>query len=121
MRDKIVRKMMVSYDPRKPDAKGSNFVIPLNKNGMVSLFNIKNGKPVQYGLIVFVGKSISISDILDKARVLGDLTDESINPLVGFVDSINLFKVGDVVEVNKDGHLVIVPKEKKQSLNRLPG
>ncbi len=105
--------MIVSYDPRKPDAKGSNFVIPLNINSKVSLFSVNTGKPVQYGLIVFVGKNISINDILNKIHFLNDITNENIQPLAKFIDNINALKVGDIIEVNSDNDLVIAPKQKK--------
>lgn len=120
MTDKTVKKMLVSYNPKKPDAQGSDFVVPLNIDGKTSLFSIKTGKVIQYGLIVFVGKSIAITDILKKIHFLSEPSNQTIQPLNEFINNINVFKIGDIIEVDENGDLKVVSKQKKTLVNRLP-
>ena len=120
MINKIVKKMLVSYNPKKPESRGGDFVIPLFFNEKVSFFSIKSGKPVRYGLMVFTGKGITIDDILSKVRFPDVMNEQNIQPLIDFINNISDFKIGDVIEIDDNGKLKVVPKSAGLPVSKLP-
>ncbi|MBD2806794.1 hypothetical protein ID855_19345 [Xenorhabdus sp. ZM] len=121
MVNKKTKKMLVAYNPNKPDSRRGNFIIPLILKGERKFINIKNGKSVDYGLVVFIGKDITANDIFDKLKSsnVNEINDSMLQ-IELYINSVNEFKIGDIIRINENSELVIVPKLGTVKKSKLP-
>ncbi len=60
------KKLLVAFDPTKPDIHSSDFLVPWNRAGQPVLLGLKSNQDCTYGLLVFVGRAVSEDDLLAK-------------------------------------------------------
>lgn len=111
MLNKKTKKLIVAYNPDKPDSRTTNFIVPLNIDGKRTFISIKNGKPADYGLVVFVGKDVMANHIFEKLKSLNvDGVEDGLLQIEAYIDSVSRLKIGDIVTMNKNGELVVMTK-----------
>ncbi len=121
MVNRKTKKMLVAYDSKKPDARGANFVVPLNIEGGKKLISIKSGKSVNCGLVVFVGKDVTANDIIEKLKPFNaNEIKDAPSQIDSYIESINEFKIGDIIKINENGELTIMPKPDIVKKSKLP-
>ena len=58
------KKLLVPFDPEKPEAPSSDFLIPVRAEGRVALRGMASGNEQPYGLMVYLGRAITENDLL---------------------------------------------------------
>jgi hypothetical protein len=96
------KKLLVAFDPAMPDAHTSDFLIPWNRDGRRVLRGLKSGKDAAFGMMVFVGRSITENDLfaklVDSGAVIEDV-DETLALLRSYLEALQTLKIGNVTRM----------------------
>jgi hypothetical protein len=100
------KKLLVGFDPAKPNAKSNDFLIPYEREGRYILLGLKSGREHAQGMVVYVGRSISENDLFAKlvdscASVSNN--EETFSRLRVFVDKLQALKIGNIVRIIATG------------------
>ena len=60
------KKLLVAFDPSNPDARSSDFLAPINDSSGLFLFGLKSKKSHTQGMMVYLGKDITVNDVAAK-------------------------------------------------------
>ena len=96
------KKLLVAFDPTKPDAQSSDFIVPWNREGQPVFLGLKSGKGYTHGMMVFVGRSISQNDLFAKLVDSGAFirnVDETLAYLRNYLDQLQALKISNVVRI----------------------
>ena len=101
-----IRKFPVGISDHSRISKGGEFVIPdpSAKPGS-SFIGLKSGKPWPYGAVSMIGRSITASDVLDRASDKVQTlikTSDTASRITDYLDQLQQFKVGNVLTVEYD-------------------
>lgn len=90
----------------KGKSVGKSFVVPINDGEQNQFVALNNGSKVDFAMVVYVGRTISVEDIFKKIVDTGfavlPSTDEMVGSLSNYIDLISKLKIGDVVKVGFD-------------------
>lgn len=99
------KKMLVAFQPGKNNNGTSDFLVPIVRDDTVSLFGLKSKKIHHYGRMVFIGKAINKNDIfarfVDSGAKIPSVADQ-VKLIEAFVEQVNTFKIGDVLELDAE-------------------
>ncbi len=96
------KKLLVAFDPTKPEAQSSDFMIPWNREGRPVFLGLKSSKDFTYGMMVFVGRAVSENDLFAKLVDSGafiENVEETLACLRSYVTQLQSFKIGNVVRI----------------------
>lgn len=97
------KKVLVAFDPEKPDKQSSDFLVPIpTEDGGVALLGSKSGKVASYGLVVLTGKSVNENDLFAKLVDTGQKVpsvDECLTRLIAFNEQVKAVRIGNIVEI----------------------
>ncbi|QDV29798.1 hypothetical protein Spb1_17150 [Planctopirus ephydatiae] len=95
-------KMLVVFDPTKPDSQTTDFLIPWSRDGQRVFLGLKSGKESALGMMVFIGRSITENDLfaklVDSGAVIPDV-DETLALLRSYVERLQSLKIGNVARI----------------------
>ena len=96
------KKMLVAFDLARPDSQTSDFLIPWNRDGQRVFLGLKSGKEIALGRMVFIGRSITESDLfaklVDSGAVIENV-DETLALLRSYLDGLQSLKIGNVAQI----------------------
>ena len=102
------KKMLVAFDPAKPDAQTSDFLIPWNRDGQKVFLGLKSGKESALGMMVFVGRSITENDLfaklVDSGAVIANV-NFTLDSLRSYLDGLQALKIGNVARICSTGQV----------------
>lgn len=98
------RKLLVPFVPRDPERRSTDFLIPTRApDGTGYRFSgVKTGRPATYGMMVFLGRSVSTNDLFAKLVDSGTKIDDvqvTIATISMYFDAIQAFKIGNMVAI----------------------
>ena len=97
-----VKKLLVAYNPAKPDSRSSDFLIPWCEADVPAFRGLKSGKTRALGLMVYIGRGITENDLfaklVDSGAFIPDV-DRALEMLGDYLRQIQGMKIGDQVEV----------------------
>jgi hypothetical protein len=96
------KKLLVAFDPERPDDASSDFLVPLHFKGRTFLHGLKSGNEQRYGLMVYIGRSISEDDLLAKlldSRPEIKSDDTLLESFRRYVASLQALRIGNVVRL----------------------
>jgi hypothetical protein len=96
------KKLLVAFDPAKPDSQSSDFIIPWNREGQPVFLGLKSSKDCTYGLMVFVGRAVSENDLFAKLVDSGafiENVEDTLACLRNYVTQLQSLKIGNVVRI----------------------
>lgn len=96
------KKLLVAFNPAKPEAQSSDFLIPWNKDGRLVFLGLKSKKDFSHGMMVYVGRTITENDIFAKLVDSGayiENVEETMACLGSFVTQLQSLKIGNVVQL----------------------
>jgi hypothetical protein len=102
------KKLLVAFDPMRPDAMSSDFLAPLHRDGHCILLGLKSREERSIGLVVFLGRAVTENDLFAKlvdsgARMID--VNQTLAMLRSYLIDVQALKIGNVVRVR-------CPKEK---------
>lgn len=94
------RKILVAFDPIRPKAQSGDFVVPVFVDGSVRLVGLSSGKPVNQGMMVFLGREITVSDVfakvVDSGRKIANVA-QTVKMLGDYLTMLQDLKIGNIV------------------------
>ncbi len=99
------KKLLVPFDPEKPEAPSSDFLIPVRAEGRVALRGMASGNEQPYGLMVYLGRAITENDLLRRlvnSPVEIENMDEMLAALRAYVEKLQSLHIGNVVRLRAD-------------------
>ena len=101
-------KLLVAFDPTKPDSQTTDFLIPWSRDGQRVFLGLKSGKEAALGMMVFIGRSITENDLfarlVDSGEVIPNV-DETLTLLRSYLEELQLLKVGNVARIHSTGQV----------------
>ena len=97
------KKLLVPFDPEKPEAPSSDFLIPVRAEGRVALRGMASGNEQPYGLMVYLGRAITENDLLRRlvnSPVEIENMDEMLAALRAYVEKLQSLHIGNVVRLH---------------------
>ncbi|MBS0262398.1 MAG: hypothetical protein JSS02_10650 [Planctomycetes bacterium] len=102
------KKLLVAFDPVRPDAQTSDFLIPWHRDGKPLLIGLKSGKESALGTVVFVGREITRNDLfaklVDSGMIIANVED-SLAMIDSFLKCVQLLKIGNVARICSSSQL----------------
>jgi hypothetical protein len=96
------KKLLVAFDPAKPSAQSSDFLIPWMREDLHLFIGLKSGKEHPLGMVVFVGRSVSVNDLFAKLVDTGakiNSVDDTLTRLREYVSELGNLRIGNVVRI----------------------
>lgn len=96
------RKLLVAFDPARPDCQTSDFLIPWERDGQRVFLGLKSGKEATFGILVFVGRSVTENDLFTKLIETGREVanvDQALESLRSYLDALQALKIGNVARI----------------------
>lgn len=100
------KKLIVSFSISEPERNSSDFVVPWTCNNKTVFIGLKSRKEVPYGLVVYIGKAITESDIFSRMVDSGlaiKNVDNTIADIRTYFKLLQTFKIGNVVRLVSSG------------------
>lgn len=102
------KKMLVAFDPTKPDAQTTDFLIPWSRDGQRVFLGLKSGKEAALGMMVFIGRSITENDLfaklVDSGAVIPNV-DDTLALLRSYLEGLQSLKIGNVARIRSTGQV----------------
>lgn len=102
------KKLLVAFDPARPDAQSSDFLVPWHRDGQPEFLGLRSGKESALGMIVFVGRSVTENDLfatlVDSGAVIANV-DEILALLRSYIESLQSFEIGNVARIRSAGQI----------------
>lgn len=96
------KRLLVAFDPSRPNAPSSDFLIPWNREGKLVLLGLNSGLIRSIGLVIFVGRPVSENDIfaklVDAGTFIGDV-EGTLTGIRNYIDLLGTLKIGNVVRL----------------------
>ena len=97
------RKVVVAFDPEKPDKSSSDFLVPVQgESGDIEFFGTRSKKTVRYGTVILTSRAITENDLfaklVDTGRKVPNVAN-TLEVLANFLEAMKSVKIGNVVEV----------------------
>lgn len=94
------KKILVAFDPARPQSRSSDFAVPVAGPGGVQLVGIQSGKPVAQGVMVFLGREVAVNDVfarlVDSGRRI-ESVDATVKLLGDYLTMLQEHKIGNVI------------------------
>lgn len=99
------KKMLVAFDPAKPKKASSDFLVPVLDNGEFVLFGTKSKRNTALGMVVFVGREVTVNDVfarlVDSGRKIPSVT-ETLEVISDYLRRVSGLKIGQFVQISGD-------------------
>ncbi len=99
-----IRKLPVAYNPKKPKTGRGEFLLPhLSGAGESGFVGIKSGRRSEFGALSFIGMDVTPEMLLERfceRQPAPADRDEALRRLAAFVESLQAFKIGNVLAVS---------------------
>lgn len=99
------KKILAGFDPYGPKQASSDFLVPVYEGDSVVLFGTKSKRTVAYGMVVFVGREITVNDVfaslVDSGRKIPNVTDQ-LAAIQHYLTILNSVKIGQVFKFGND-------------------
>jgi hypothetical protein len=99
------KKMLVAFDPAKPEKASSDFLVPVAEEGKVVLFGTKSRRVISHGMVVFVGREITVNDVfarlVDSGRKIPAVA-EALDMISIYLGYVSVHKIGQIVQISED-------------------
>ncbi len=96
------KKLLVAFDPSKSAAATGDFVVPILEADAVAFFGLRSKKASALGVMVYVGKEVTVNDLfaklVDTGRKIPDV-DRTVGMLSDYVSRLDEHKIGNVVAI----------------------
>lgn len=105
------KKVLVAFDPEKPDKSSSDFLVPVQvESGDIEFFGTRSGKTVRYGMVILTSRAITENDLfaklVDTGRKVPNVAN-TLEVLANFLEAMKSVKIGNVVEVEGGGDTAV--------------
>lgn len=96
------KKMLVAFDPKRPNETSSDFLIPIMHKDTWVLSGLVSNRSYGFGMVVFTGRNIAEDDLL--ARLVDNKTPVENETLTlaylsSYIEQIRGFTVGNIVSI----------------------
>jgi hypothetical protein len=96
------KKILVAYDPARPEAASSDFMAPINDSAGLLLYGLRSRAKREQGLMVYIGKSITVNDVfaklVDSGRKIENVA-QTLAALEAYLRMLQDFKIGNILTV----------------------
>ena len=97
------KKVLVAFDPEKPDKSSSDFLVPVkNDSGEIEFLGTRSTKSLRYGMVILTSRAVTENDLfaklVDTGRKVPNVAD-ALDTLCKFLDAMKTVKIGNVVEI----------------------
>lgn len=109
------KKLLVAFDYEKPEEASSDFLVPLQTEEQTSLYGLMSGREHEYGLMVYLGRSITENDLFAKlvdSKANIESAEDTLAALKRYVERLQSLRIGNVARLQRtavgDFDLVVV-------------
>jgi hypothetical protein len=96
------RKLLVSYDQSHPERASSDFLAPVSDTTGLFLFGLKSKKTREQGLMVYVGKDVTVNDLaaklVDSGRRIENVS-QALACLEAYIRMLQEYRIGNILTV----------------------
>lgn len=96
------KKLLVAFDPSNPNAESSDFLVPVVDEGSPQLIGVKGRKPADLGMMVYVGRDVTMNDLFAKLVETGRKivsVDGTIKGIEAYLRMLQDHKIGNILSV----------------------
>lgn len=100
------KKLLVAFNQAKPTIKSSDFLLPVLVDGQPKFLGLSSGEHYEYGMVVMIGREITVNDIFAKVVDLGekiDSVDEMLITIGNYFELLKKFKISNVLKCIEGG------------------
>lgn len=101
----VTKKLLVAFDPKKPDHRSNNFLVLVMEGAEARLVGNKSKKPVASGLVVYLGSEIKVNDLfaelVDTGRRI-ESVEQTLRTLEQYIEKLQGFRIGNLLGVESD-------------------
>lgn len=99
------KRLLVRIDDKREGRSTSDFLLPISVAGKIVLLGVQSGKQLDKGLVVYVGRDVSVSDLfaklVDTGRKIANV-EETVALISAYTSQLAAFKIGQTVTLVAD-------------------
>jgi hypothetical protein len=99
------KKLLVAFDPQKPEKRSSDFLTVVLEQQEPKLMGLKSKKMSACGMMVYLGKEITANDLfaklVDSGRKVENI-QKTLNVLQAYIQMLQDFRIGNILVVQAD-------------------
>lgn len=99
---KSTKKLLVAFDPSRADVATGDFVVPFLEVDAASFFGLRSKKSSTLGVMVYVGKEVTVNDLfaklVDTGRKIPNV-EQTVSMLADYMSRLEEHKIGNVVAI----------------------
>ena len=96
------KKLLVAFNPDKPTAKSSDFLLPIFIDGVPKFLGLSSCKLFDYGMVVMTGKDVTVNDVfaklVDSGRKIENV-DQTLASIAKYFELLKEFKISNVLKL----------------------
>ena len=99
------KKLLVAFNPDKPTAKSSDFLLPIFVDGTPKFLGLSSGKHFDYGMVVMTGKDVTVNDVFAKLVDSGrkiESVDQTLESITMYLQLLKDFKISNVLKIKDE-------------------
>ncbi len=118
-----VKKLVVAFDSSAGKLIESDFLIPVLHSGCICLIGLRSKNFYEKGMVVHVGKEVSIDDVMAKLKMIDGAIDDPGKQLLfvrKYFDCLSELKIGDFVSLINGDEVALVKVKREPLVKRVP-
>ena len=101
------KKILVAYDPSKPESGAGDFLVPFDDGTGLSLLGLRSRKRSLQGRMVYIGREITANDVFAKlidggSEKIGNVA-KAIKAIEAYLEMLQEFRIGNILAVELTG------------------
>ncbi len=99
---KMTKKLLVAFDSTRTAPVRGDFVVPVCEAGTATFFGLRSREIAALGLMVYVGKEVTVNDLFAKLVDTGHTipnVDQAVGILTDYVARLSEHKIGNVLAI----------------------
>jgi hypothetical protein len=96
------KKLLVAYDQSKAVPRSGDFLAPINDSTGLFLFGLRSKKPSEQGLMVYVGREVTVNDVfaklVDSGRRIQNVS-QTLTCLEAYIQMLQEYRIGNILGV----------------------
>ncbi len=96
------KKLLVAFNPEKPNANSSDFLVPVKVDGRYVFQGVSSGKFFEYGVVILTGMPVTMNDIFSKLIDLGvriESVDNTVCLINYYFELLKGVKITNIIKI----------------------
>jgi len=96
------KKILVAYDPSKPEVPSSDFLAPVLEESYPRFLGLRSRKVILAGMMVYLGRDVTVNDLFAKLVDTGcriESVDQTLKNIEAYLRMLQEYRIGNILAI----------------------